>query len=77
MGTRIEEAIVIISDIDKAYRTFTPEEIRALETTLNVMRKYQKIQNIAENYDKGILEENDGVYAFKQIRKVLEDGNEH
>ena len=42
--------------------------------TIDTMRKYEQIQNIAENYDKGILEENDGVYAFKQIKEVLEDG---
>ena len=42
--------------------------------TIETMRKYEQIQNIAENYDKGILEENDGVYAFKQIKEVLEDG---
>jgi hypothetical protein len=40
------------------------------------MRKYQKIQKVVENYKKGVLEENDGVYAFKQIRKVIEDGND-
>ena len=75
MGTRIEEAIIIISDIDKAYRTFTPEEIRALKTTLNVMRKYQKIQEIYQwAKDRSYLIETDDI--MDKLKEVVEDGND-
>ena len=72
----IDEIVKELED-SKDYPANDPASDEALDGAINTMRKYQKIQNIAENYDKGILEENDGVYAFKQIRKVLEDGNEH
>ena len=40
----IEEAIEIISDIDKAYRTFSNMEYKAMQKSIDTMRKYQLMQ---------------------------------
>ena len=70
MGMTIDEAIEIISDIDKAYRTFSNMEYEAMQKSIETMRKYQKIEQIIHNgFGKG-------VYAvFDEIVKVVEDEN--
>lgn len=45
----------------------------AMLLAMDIMEKYQKIQKIIETYNKGTLKENDGVYAFRQIREVVEE----
>ena len=52
----IDEAIEIISDIDKAYRTFTAEEIQAFETLLNVVCKYKALGEELRKVRKGIAD---------------------
>lgn len=49
MEMSIDEAIEIISDIDKAYRTFSNMEYKAMQKSIDVMRKYQQLQATYEN----------------------------
>lgn len=80
MGMTIEEAIEIISDIDKAYRTFSNMEYEAMQKSIEIMRKYQKIKEILNSVD---YTENGTLYSYtydedsrvKHIREVIEDGN--
>ena len=78
MGMSIDKAIKMLEEIiDEGWLISDLEKCPAIdscELAINIMRKYQKIQKIAEAYDKGTLEENDGVYAFKRIKEVVEDG---
>ena len=80
MGMTIEEAIEIISDIYKAYRTFSNMEYEAMQKSIEIMRKYQKIKEILNSVD---YTENGTLYSYtydedsrvKHIREVIEDGN--
>ena len=67
----IEEAIEIISDIDKAYRTFSNMEYKAMQKSIDVMRKYQRIQAIINN-----AKDSDGAikynWLYEQIGEVVE-----
>ena len=75
MGLTIEEAIEIISDIDKAYRTFSNIEYKALRKALESMCKYQKIQEIIADWksDGGVFEMTES-YWLRLISEVIENG---
>lgn len=86
MGMTIDEAIPILhdmynyyNDVDiDAYVGFDNEDNNAIETALDTMRKYQKIQEILNS--AGYIK-NGTVYSYtydedsrvKHIREVLED----
>lgn len=71
MEMSIDEAIEIISDIDKAYRTFSNMEYKAMQKSIDVMRKYQCIQAIINN-----AKDSDGAvkynWLYEQIGEVIE-----
>ena len=68
MGMTIEEAIEIISDIDKAYRTFSNMEYKAMQKSIDVMRKYQQLQATYENRLKA-----DMVAILTEIQLEIEE----
>ena len=73
----IEEAIEIISDIDKAYRTFSNMEYKAIQKSIDTMRKYQKIEQIVSDfreYQEGISYGFGGEKYMQMVSEVLEDG---
>ena len=77
MGMSINEAIPILhdmynyyNDVDiDAYVGFDNEDNNAIETALDTMRKYQKIEQIMKN---DVLFWKD----FQKIREVIEDEND-
>lgn len=77
MEMTIEEAIEIISDIDKAYRTFSNMEYKAIQKSIDTMRKYQKIEQIVSDfreYQEGISYGFGGEKYMQMVSEVLEDG---
>lgn len=42
-------------------------------TIVNIMRKYQKIEEIIKNWKDGTIEEKDSIYSFHKIMEVVED----
>lgn len=70
MGMTIDEAIEFISDIDKAYRTFSNMEYKAMQKSIDVMRKYQKIEQIIKDIPYG------GDVTVRRIQEVVEDGTD-
>ncbi len=65
----IDEAVKSISDIDKAYRSFSDNEYEALNIAVDTMRKYQKIQKIVKNTQQLCSYGS----AFIDIREVIEE----
>lgn len=72
METTINEAIETIADIDKAYRTFTDKEYRALNIVVDTVKKYQKIQEI---YEKWFCDYT-SAEVYTKLSEVLKDGND-
>lgn len=77
MGMSIDEAIPVLhdmynyyndTDID-AYIGFDKEDNNAIETALDTMRKYQKIEKILKDIPYG------GDATVRRIQEVIEDGN--
>ena len=82
MGITIDEAIPILhdmynyyNDVDvDAYVGFDKEDNNAIETALDTMQKYQKIQEIATTLEWEKEVSYQSVIAMMNIRKVIEDG---
>jgi len=83
MGMTIDEAIPILhdmynyyNDVD-AYVGFDNEDNNAIETALDTMRKYQKIEQAYKKYLNDMVT---NIYAdskfIRALREVLEDGND-
>ena len=78
MGISIKEAIPILhdmynyyNDVDvDAYVGFDNEDNNAIETALDTMRKYQKIEEIVNSKTTRLSYE----VGFRQIKEVVEDG---
>lgn len=66
---KIDEAINDYEDMKKGWYLIHPENL--FDFTIEIMRKYQKIEQIVGNYgfDTSWL-------CLKKIREVLEDGND-
>jgi hypothetical protein len=77
MGMTIKEAIPILhdmynyyNDVDvDAYVGFDNEDNNAIETALDTMRKYQKIEQIMKETHEGCITK------YQKIEEVVEDGN--
>ena len=78
MGMSIKEAIPILhdmynyyndTDID-AYIGFEKDDNNAIETALDTMRKYQKIEQILKDIPYG------GEATVRRIQEVVENGND-
>ena len=75
MGMSIDEAIPILhdmynyyNDVDvDAYISFDKEDNNAIETALDTMRKYQKIEQILKDIPYG------GDATVRRIQEVVED----
>ena len=79
MGMTIDEHIGVIEDLKSAMSVCMPEpektEICAsLSETIDIMRKYQKIDQIISDY---INDDSVGMsdYWMGRIKEVMEDGN--
>ena len=59
-----------INETVKAYFT-----IESLESAMEIMRKYQKIKQILDNWENN-GEEDDPINIIDNIEEVLEDGND-
>ena len=77
MGMKIDDAINTLeyiknnptNDVDAQ---LLPEAIELFDTAIDTMHKYQKIQKIVNSKTTRLSYE----LGFRQIRKVLEDGND-
>ena len=80
MKMSIEEAIEIISDIDKAYRTFSNIEYLSLSTAIDTMRKYQRIESkikVLRHFTEDTpLAAQRMIRIVNEISEVLENGND-
>lgn len=48
----------------------------SLDVVIDTMRKYQKIEQIVNEYNLQLCNStSDGAYNFQRIREVIEDGN--
>lgn len=82
MGMTIEETIPILhdmynyyNDVDvDAYVGFDNEDNNAIETALDTMRKYEKIQEIVKEWREVGLEY-DSCDAMMNIERVINNGN--
>lgn len=81
MGMSIDEAIPILhdmynyyNDVDiDAYIGFDNEDNNAIETALDTMRKYQKIQEIHKKWFCDYT----SAEAYTKISEVLKNGNDN
>ena len=69
--------------IDKTIEFFnelechTPQAKDARDVVIDTMRKYQKREQIVNEYNLQLWNNtSDGAYNFQRIREVIEDGNE-
>ena len=69
MGMSIDEATRILNNFDGLSLTDEDELSEAIRKAIDTMRKYQKIEEIIDNWTKPEQIE-------WEIRKVLEDGND-
>ena len=74
MGMTIEEAIKYYENKNVV---LTEEEALANTLALNTMRKYQKIEELAEYHMLRFLPKERMSSFQKDILEVLEDGNDH
>ena len=66
MGMSIEEAIEFYNGLE----CYTPQAKDARNTAIEIMRKYQKIEQIVKSKTTRLSYED----GFRQIKEVLEDG---
>ena len=71
MGMSIKEAI---KHGKEQLEIFGGEHKEFIECAIDAMEKYQQIERIIQEYKNGTLVENDGIYGFKKICEVVEDG---
>jgi len=72
MKMTIEKAITVLGMVEAHGVCIEAKDI-AVET----MRKYQKIEQIVNEYNLQLCNNtSDGAYNFQRIREVIEDGNE-
>ena len=69
MKMTIDEAITWLNTDDYESKGFADATSVAIDT----MQKYQKIKQIVDFYNNGVLTPNDRIYAFGVVRKVVED----
>lgn len=67
-----------ITELEKARDSIEPylfmnEAIdQSMKTAIEIMHKYQKIQEVIKSWENGTIEEKDSVYAFHEIYEVVE-----
>ena len=78
MGMTIEERIATLKEhlntlnVDKGVEFY--QEIESIQSAIEIMHKYQKIEQIIKDHDNDRIPEY--YWYIDRIRKVLEDGNE-
>jgi hypothetical protein len=73
MGMTIDEAITWIITISEHEGEDIPiydTDVEAIKTAVSTMRKYQKIEQILDDYDLEAWE------VLEMIKKVIEDGKD-
>lgn len=77
MGMTIDEAMAKIWHCIVSIRECVGNKdfVKALETAIDTMRKYQKIQEIAEKHNLKLLPKEGMGLFMKDVLEVLEDGN--
>lgn len=78
MGMTGEKEIKILEEIiDEGWLISDNEKciaIDACEFAIDRIRKYQKIEGIINNWKDATFKDEDVLYAFHKIKKVVEDG---
>lgn len=74
MGMTIDEAVEDYEDMKKGWYLIHPEKL--FDFTIEIMRKYQKIEQIVNSNPDYIHHTDMDTYKLNSIREVLEDGNE-
>lgn len=68
---KIDEIVKELED-SKDYPTSDPASDEALDGAINIIHKYQKIEEIYKNWSYGA----DSCDCMKDIERVVEDGND-
>lgn len=78
MGMSIDEALKVWLPVIQMGVETLPECKEALDMVIDTMRKYQKIEEIVDEWkhDHDNLNYADDSYYWSKVREVLEDGND-
>lgn len=74
MGMSIDDHIEALKSYNHGFTGCAGNLQDSINVAVDIMCKYQKIEQICEDFKNGTLKEQDGVYAFQLVRKVIEDG---
>ena len=58
-------------------RYYINADNKTVDFAIDILRKYQKIEEIVKCWKDATIEEKDSIYSFHKILEVLEDGNEN
>lgn len=67
-------AVQFWKDRDKEEADIAQTNVEAVETALDIMRKYQKIEQIIKDHDNDRIPED--YWYIDKIKEVIEDGND-
>lgn len=76
MGMTIDDHIKILKSYYNGFSGWASNFQESIDVALNIMHKYQKIEEIVKNTD-AMTGSNGYACAFIDIREVVEDGNDN